>query len=295
MSIQLPKEVYQQAEVAAWEELVGGKALELSRFGKAEDVVRLLRERTDRTLESPLYSIEMRALMNLGRFTDALSLGKRAVDGWTMANPGRLCEILWLASQAAKQGKLPGEAARLLLQMVETARDLPSRLPEVQGLTELLSFAPSERKIEWQGRLADALDKLTDAEIDSERSLVRLACLRLGTGYSSVLQKMLRYVLGELSFLIKSKRIDVSVAAPQAHQALQLADPTVWAATRFEDPVAFAQGLIELVYQSPSTAVLEAMLRIMAAEKADLSAATLAGINEYRQSFELRAAPESLV
>lgn len=294
MSIELPKDVYQQADVTAWEELVGGKALELSRYGTAEDVVRLLHERTDRTPESSLYAIEMRALMNLGRFMDALSLGKRAMDGWTMANPGRLCEVLWLASQAAKQGNLPGEAAGLLLQMVEIAGDLSSRLPEAQGLTDLLSFAPNERKIELQGRLAGALDKLTDAEIDSERSLVRLACLRLGTGYPSVLKKMLRYVLSELSLLIGSKRIDVSDAASQAHQALQLADPGVWAATHFEDPVAFAQGLIELVYQSPTIAVLEAVLRIMAAEKADLSAATLSGINDYRQSFELRAAPESM-
>ena len=293
MSIELPRETYLQADIAAWEELIGGKALETSRYGSPEEILRLLAERVDRTPESPLYAIEMRALMSLGRFEEALALGRKAAEGWTMKNPGRLCEVLWLASQAARQGKQPGESGPLLLKLAEAAQDLTSSLPEVQALTELLAIVPNERRVEFQTRLAAALDQLNDVEIDSERSLVRLACVRLGASYPQTLRRILRHVVSDLSRLISTGQVDTSATAPQALLILQQSDPTSWGETVLKNPAGFVQGLIELVYQTPNAAVIRAVLTIMSAEKADLGAATLAGLDSYRESFELRAAPEA--
>jgi hypothetical protein len=104
----------------------------------------------------------------------------------------------------------------------------------------------------------------------------------------------LRYVVSEFSLLVRTGQIDISAPLPRALLILQQSDPVSWGATLLKDPAGFAQALTELVYQTPSAPVIEAVLTLMAAEKADLGAATLAGLDSYRASFELRAAPESL-
>ena len=102
MSIELPPEVYARADIAEWERLIGGKALEALRFEGPEKVLALLSEREDRSLESPLYSIEIRARMSLGeldssQFDRAVEISRHAAAGWSMQNEGRLAEIIWLA------------------------------------------------------------------------------------------------------------------------------------------------------------------------------------------------------
>ena len=291
MSIRLPEAVYAQADLAAWEELIGGRALELLRYNELREVQALLAQRTDRTPQSPLYAIELRTLMGLGEFARAFAVGQHALENLTTQNPGRLSEALWLTAQAAKITQSE-ETLPLLARLAEIARTLSSRLPEVQALAELILFAPEGQRADLRDRLAATLDKLDEAEIDSERPLLRLACVRLGGNYPRTLARMMLHVTGDLLSLIASKELDMTAVARPALDILRKADPR-WKNAALDNPARFAQSLIELVHRDePETAVVQAVLVLMSAEQADLSAATLAGLDSYRESFELRAAAE---
>lgn len=299
MSIELSQELLDQADQAEWERVVGYRALELVRHGLPEQTLQRLGERTARTPDSALFAIEIRALTSLGRFGNALALSRQAAAGWTMANQGRLAEVLWLGAQVARQMGASAEALELLRHAEERTCALPDQIPHLQVLTELVALVPADEAADLRAKLAQALDALEDGKIDRERSLVRLACVRLGPGYPRSILRVLPMVLSDFAERILHSEVSIGPVLPQVLSLLrQTTDEQMLAlAHRFtvdEWRLSTVLQLLEALASIASTTALPALLTVMSAENADLGAATLGGLEAYREDFETRAAPEAM-
>jgi tetratricopeptide (TPR) repeat protein len=303
MSIELDPETYRQADTADWEKLIGGKALELMRYDTPEQVIALLRQRTDRTPESPLFAIEIRALMSMNKFDEAQQVATAAIAQWpAVGNQGRLAELLWLGAQAAEHGGGKEDAVRLLEELVGVGDGLVSALPQMQALTELLALAPPARFADFASQLVSAFSRVTDQELDLERTLAMLAAARLGIDYPTVLMRVLRFVASDLSWRFVHKGQDGATLGLILDVLRKSANPAVAAlVTRTEahglegSEAAFLGSLLELALQTMDTATLEAVMIVLRSQDARLDAATLAGLTQYRESFELRATPEASI
>ena len=307
MSIELPSDVYRLADLAEWERLFGPKALEALRFQGPEGALRLLGERHDRTPESPLYAIEARALLALRQLMDAALLLDDALGNYpAMGNPGRLAELLWIRAQAAAAvGNFP-EAASLLERLAGVASTLPSRLPLAQVLAELLSIREQERADPalldaTREGLAAALAALSEAEVQTERSLIRLALTRLGQGYPVTARRLIPLVIYDWLYFVDRTGVDIASALTRAAPILATSESPesrelAARMTEARDPSAaasIARQLVELTSQpQPDPRLIEATLVLMVAEQTTLTSSTLAGIEAYREPWELNVSRE---
>ena len=221
MSIELPPEVYRLADIGEWERLIGRKAMERIRHGGPEDTIALLHERAERTPESPLFAIEARALLDLKQPAQAAQLLDRALAGFpALGNPGRLAEILWLRAQAsAGQGETEPCLA-FLRQLASVTASMQTTLAHVQALTEILGVLNpqdlTDVDVPEVGRvrraLSEALGRLTEVEVDQERSLIRLALVRLGPYYPSLIFDLASRTVFDLIYLANSGAVDITPA-----------------------------------------------------------------------------------
>jgi tetratricopeptide (TPR) repeat protein len=83
-------ELIEHADLDQWEQLTSRRAQRHLSVGSADAALKTLRERSERSPSSPLYSIEVETLRALGRDEEALELARRAIDSATQANDHRL-------------------------------------------------------------------------------------------------------------------------------------------------------------------------------------------------------------
>jgi tetratricopeptide (TPR) repeat protein len=311
MSIELPAEAYKMADVASWESIFGRKALEALRYEGPESVLSLLRERKERTPDSPLFAIEARALLAIDRSAEALARVNAALESYPpLGNLGRLAELLWIRSQAARRLKNETLAADSLSRLLDLSTSLASPLSRVQALTELTEVQTSLNSPalgSTRDALAESLKSLSEAETDTERSMVRLALVRLGAGYPSVVTRLIPFVIRDWIYIASERHFDVragldaaegALRAPNQPELTSLADRIV---IHRDDPNAALTVMNELILGSRSDItvtdpyVIEAILHLLRVENASLAGATLAGLEAYRESWELVAAPELAV
>jgi tetratricopeptide (TPR) repeat protein len=303
MSIQLPEEVYRQANLAGWERLIGRKALDALRHEGSKRAFSLLRERRERTPESALYAIEARVLMALGRPEEAAALLDRAIDGYpAVGNPGRLAELLWMRAQAALVVEEPAEAVDVLRRLAGMAPQLDSALPRVQALTQLVEVELRQGAAsveETRTSLAGALQKLSEAEVDMERSLVRLALTRLGPEYPATLWRLLPLVVQDWRLVVERRKSNVDRALKLAELTLRQGGEERLAAYAGEaHTAAAAMDLMQMLIrrtqvsgeQRPEWAAT--VFQFLRVEDATLRGSTLAGLESYREPWELAAARE---
>lgn len=313
MSIKLPPEIYQLADVSEWERLAGRRATELIRFSGPEATLNLLHERTERTPESPLFAIEARALLDLKQPARAAVLLDEAVAGFpTLGNPGRLAEILWLRAQAAAAQGETGQFLAFLRRLAEITLPMRSTLAYAQTLTEMLGVlnpldqadpdAPEVSTI--RHTLSGALGRLTEAEVAQESSLVRLALVRLGPHYPALLADLADRTIFDLVYLARSGHADLTQAIGQVAESLagqlpRLRDLT--AGPVGPDTEALVEELVQnLARQSGPEAtdpqltpsLAEAVLTVLRSEEASLSGSSLAGLDDYREPWELETTRE---
>ncbi|HYE55701.1 MAG TPA: hypothetical protein VD996_12685 [Chitinophagaceae bacterium] len=100
--VEVPREIYRNADIADWERNITRKVkLALTRNSYTE-ALHLLRERNERTVNSPLFALEAKAhllQMNVEKAGAVLAAGIETVSGST--NMGRLAELYWLQSQVS--------------------------------------------------------------------------------------------------------------------------------------------------------------------------------------------------
>ncbi|CAA9303499.1 MAG: hypothetical protein AVDCRST_MAG07-1056 [uncultured Frankineae bacterium] len=310
MSIELPAEVYRLAHLGEWERLVGRRALQLLRYGGPAAVLDLLSERPERTPGSPLSAVEARVLLDLQRPQDAASLLDGALAEFpALGNPGRLAELLWLRTQAAAVLGESSTRLALLHRLVDVTAGMHSSLAHVQALTELLGALDPDSRPDAVGEagrvrpaLAQALGRLTQDEIATERSLVRLALVRLGPHYPSLVAQLAPLVLFDLTYLADSGLVDLLPALPRVRELLADLLPSDGAPAG--DGRATAGVVAERIVSAlarrtraeeggaPLARLAAGVLLLLRAEGASLSGSSLAGLEDYRETWELETTRE---
>lgn len=305
MSIALPREVYAQADVDNWENIYGRRAADLLRHYQLDAALALLHESAARSAESPLYAIEARVLIALGRHDEAAALIDSAMRAYpALGNVGRLAELLWLRAQAAQWMNNVSEARDWLEQLAKRSASLNMRLPLVQAQTELASPSsggtPGELVADRQ-RLAVALAMLEAAEVNAENSLVRLALVRIGPEFGGLIGKLAPQVITGFRIALATGIVDTQ---PVFEPLMALLRPIPWLRTlphleKDPSPRAFDATMDELIEDlsrpSPHENTAKALVTLLGAENVTLLNSTLAGIDEYRAPWELNVYAESML
>ncbi|WP_242122127.1 tetratricopeptide repeat protein [Sphingomonas lacusdianchii] len=303
MSIELPAELYALADQEEWEKLVGPRVLAMLRYGEFAQAAEWLSQRQDRTPASPLFALEARVLMGLGKYAEADALLEKALAGYPVTGDrGRSAELLWLYAQSKSQTQLDADVVSALNRLVELAATLHSPLPLVQALTELvdrIGKSDPARETDLREQLSRALQSLSREQVDLERSLVRLALVRLGSSFPRTAERLLRDVYGEFAHMARVGQIAVEEACAAAAEAFarstatefqKLASLSSGSAVTMVDEV---EGLLQRLAGSGDLPALrldgpalDGILTLLRAENATLSGATLAGLAESRETWE---------
>ncbi|UFW51104.1 MULTISPECIES: ATP-binding protein [Bradyrhizobium] len=287
MSIELPSETYARADLASWERLIGRKALETMRFGEAQAALAMLDERKDRTPESPLFAIEARAHLAVGHHVAAARLLESALDNYPpFGSRGRLAEILWFRSQAAWQMG-DASASAFLDRLIEVCETLASSMSLIQALTQRLVLLRDNGGDDLRERLASKLMTLTTIEIDKEQSLIRLALVQLGANYPRTVASLIWRLSSEVIRRLKA----VNLSPVELERLIGLLPEANRA------PLSSASGAADVfaaasMHLTPeSTRVI---VELLASEGATLAGAGLAGLEPYREPWELVASEEAM-
>jgi tetratricopeptide (TPR) repeat protein len=313
MSIELRPEVYRLADVAEWERLIGRKATEVVRHSGPEAALNLLHERAERTRESPLFAIEARALLDLKQPMQAAQLLNRALaDFPALGNPGRLAEILWLRAQASAALGEPEACLEFLRRLTNETASIRSALAQVQALTEILGILNPQDVTDvgvpeigmTRHKLSEALGRLAEAEVDQERSLVRLALVRLGPHYPALIADLARSTIFDLSYFARAGLVDLIPAVQSVAESLNDEWPELRdlaANPRQADIETLISVLVDTLAQQSKpdateprsvTPLAEAVLVFLRTEGTSLSGSSLAGLDDYREPWELESTRE---
>jgi tetratricopeptide (TPR) repeat protein len=304
MSIELPKDVYKKAELADWERLIGKKALDAIRHAGPNGALELLSERKDRTPESPLYAIEARCLIASQRLDAAYVLLDHAIDEYpAFGNAGRLGELLWMKADLELSRDAKESAAELLVQLADMSKSFASPITRVQALTALAEVEASmlvPPLTSTREALGKALDELDPAVVDAERSVVGVALIQLGKGFPNTVGKLLPYVVAAWETLLEIQRFDIRPVLDVVTRGLRDAGRDDLAAmsttTDVENPAAAlgrAYALMDrIIGQQMDTVLAGAVLQLLDAGHPTLRGASLAGLDIYREPWELETARE---
>lgn len=290
MSLSLDPEIRAAASLAEWESVVGRQAVSLLRYQEVESALSLLAERSERSPESALYSLEARAHMLAGEPAKTLEVLERGLEGMPLTgNPGRLAEMLWLYAQAAAAIGNLAQADSSLARAEVVAREIADPLCRIQILTQRLRLL-RRRKASDNGSaaalrdlLAHNLLRLNAEQMDRERVLVRLAVSELGPEHLHAVRHVVEAVgLGSLEIPrsemdLRSVLVGKGPSAPTTHQPLE--------------------SLLRKAFQEPENGggAASAVIAALRSENLSLDAANLAGIEEYRDRWELEISAEASV
>jgi hypothetical protein len=311
MSVRLPYEAWAAADTAAWERISGPQALSLLESKSSEAALKLLHARTERTPESPLFAIEARLLMSSNSLAAAADVLAKALAGYPiMGNPGRRAELLWLSALIARLQNDPARADAHLDDLIALAPSLKSQLALVQALASRLRFAPQA----WSGAaaaqqaLVNALLGLTPDERHREAAVVRTAYARLPLDVAPAARQALpeigSSIATELLHSEPSARMNEAVGGLRAfleheNSRLPATQFTKELGGAFTGPEIRKSDLLRLLDLALTAIgpngenVVESIYAaklvwwVLQCEPGDLSAATLAGIEEYRADWEL--------
>lgn len=285
MSLELPPETYGHADVASWERLIGRKALETLRFGDAQGAIAMLEERSERTPESPLFAVEARAYLALGNFDSAAHLLETALDKYpSFGNRGRLAEILWFRAQVAwQQGDK--SAVAFLNRLLDVCEGLVSPLSAIQTLTQKLVLLRDKASDEIRERLAAKLGNLSAAEVDQEQSMIRLALVQLGENYPRTIAALVPRLSSEVIRRLKEAKPDPNTIERLLEQAPVFRRSLIVSGTFPSAPDLFAL----LANAPPDRATARVIVNFLASEETSLAGAGLAGLDAYRDPWEIAA------
>jgi hypothetical protein len=288
MSIELPKQAYDEADLEEWESIFGRKAIELLRYGQPKEVRELLGQRMDRTADSPLYAIEVRALIATGEHSRARALLQRALAGYpALGNPGRLAELLWLDAQVETIHGLPLTTLDILWRLETVASGLSSKLPYVQALTEEIDVCEilNRDNSEARRKLAEALAGLPDQEVTSEPSVIRLALVRAGPEFPLTIMRLAPMVTSDLAFAPAE-----DIQRMQAPAARVLGETPDLHRPMDEQRLLVSRALTQLFAQLRSgfdQVSIELLLDLIRQEETTLAGSSLPGLDDYREEWEL--------
>jgi len=285
LGINVTPEVAKAASQADWERSIGRIANNRLRFQDVESVLKDLAERVDRLPGSALYALEARAHLLVNDPAAAKKVLERGLASMPITgSPGRQAELLWLHAQAAAAMGELDLAGESLAQAEIVAREVPDGLCRLQIAAQRSILARRGAHLTEQDaaalrtRIATYLAELDEGQLDSEPTLVRVAAAELQAEHWPILRKVVAIVgFGSLP----------SDAEAALRQALQVnSDSSLDSA--FDAWLQKGLGPVE------THAAAEAVLAGLRAVGLTLDAANLAGIEQYRESWETDLAAEAM-
>ncbi len=153
---------WQQADLDDWEAHAAGQVSDLLAAGEPEAALKLLHERRERTLNSPLFVLEARALGMLGRAQDALRRIEESLD--PVLETGDRRAARGLCEEGARLALEAGEAEQFhdyLGRALEMARDEEDAAGELALLR--LRVAGLKRLGAPEAEAGRAAEELTEA------------------------------------------------------------------------------------------------------------------------------------
>lgn len=247
----------------------------------------LLHERSDRSPASPLFALEARAYLLQNDYALARNVLDRGLaESPAMANLGRVAELLWMMAQTAVQLDDWVTAEQALDQADLLAASMAKPLCRFQILT---GFAQLLRTLEVpnQPKLSDVCAKLAEVfgQLDSQSlmfdtTLTRAALAVLGADYPNTFRRGIEIVgIGEL---------DVSSQIALREELATVLGNTI--PSKLDEAVLLA---IEKSHQDQL--LISKIAEIIAIQGYLLDAANLAGIEDYREPWEIETSPEVLL
>jgi hypothetical protein len=258
--LRLDPKVRKAASLADWERTVGREVSSLARFGDVRGALKRLGERKDRSPGSALYSVEARMHLLRDDYKRALKVLHEGLESMPITgNPGRQAEMLWLRSQAEAGRKLLETADATLAQAEVVAREIPNPLCRLQVLAQRLLLrrrrdaAGAGGSAALRDALAETLLRVEPWQASQEGVLVGIALSELAPDHVAALRHGLSLVGSGL--------------VPGVRLALEEEGKT-----------------------GESAAKLTAVLR---EQGWSLDAANLAGIEDYRETWEKETPEEA--
>ncbi len=176
--------------------IVGREALQYFRRGDYRQAEIIL-GRQNAAPESPLLALRARALIELGQRDRASALLQQAISAFPpFGDRDQLAELLWLACQTDDEA----DALSWLEPLLYVTADLPSPLPRIQALTEIVRLAGPDTRDDFVAQLASALRIVELHDVDRERAMMRLALVRLGPRFPDIWGRLVPYLIGDLIY-----------------------------------------------------------------------------------------------
>jgi hypothetical protein len=212
MDLVIPRDLRRRAELQDWEQLAAQRCRELLRSGDIQTVGRVLLERRDRSLNSPLNLIDVVRLVSLGEWEDSFPAAQHALDEAEQASDrvGIMRSCVAIAN-LDHRSEAWYEADEMLERAGAVARRLDDPVMRLGALLQrlILRHGPQAEELATTGAatVADLREQavsvfaeLPDQVLTDEPELTRTAMAELGRRSAAVLQRGLRLVgLGSMA------------------------------------------------------------------------------------------------
>ncbi|MBT2447447.1 ATP-binding protein [Streptomyces sp. ISL-43] len=192
-----PDEVMAKADQEDWERITAHEVEDLLSQGYTDEAAARLEGRRPWTSGSPLHPLWVETLDRLGRRTDARAAADAAVDRAEEDGfPGLQLELLLLSARLAEADGDRGEADDDLAEAEEIATGLGKDFEALGALLTRAQLASGaeEHDQEVEGRLAERLRRLPDAELVRQPALVRAAVAEVSRDHPRILEHALDVV-----------------------------------------------------------------------------------------------------
>ncbi|MDX3536501.1 AAA family ATPase [Streptomyces sp. MB09-01] len=190
-------EVMAEADQEDWERITAHEVEDLLSQGYAEAAAARLDGRRPWTAGSPLHPLWAETLDRLGRRPEARAAAEAAVqDAEEAGFPELRLELLLLSARLAEADGDVGEADDDLAEAEEAARGLGRGFEALGALLSRarLAAGTEAHNHEIDGRLADRLRRLSNAELARRPALVRAAAAAVSRDHPEVLERTLDVV-----------------------------------------------------------------------------------------------------
>ncbi|WP_405942657.1 AAA family ATPase [Streptomyces sp. NBC_00207] len=190
-------EVMAEADQEDWERITANEVEGLLSQGYAEAAAARLDGRRPWTAGSPLHPLWAETLDRLGRRPEARAAAEAAVQGADEAGfPELRLELLLLSARLAEADGDVGEADDDLAEAEEAATGLGRDFEALGALLgrARLAAGTEAHNHEIDGRLAERLRRLPDAELAGRPALVRAAAAAVWRDHPGVLERTLNVV-----------------------------------------------------------------------------------------------------
>jgi tetratricopeptide (TPR) repeat protein len=292
MSLSVPPEILAKAATEDWERHAGRRVRDLIRYLELTPALTILGERADRSEGSPLFALEGRVRLLNNQFEEAAKVFDRGIASMApQPNRGRFVELLWLRAQTASRLEKYVEADGFLEQAEQIANTIEDPLCRVQILTERMMIRQDRTELSAsqpiRARLAEVFAMLNEAQMDRERGLIRNALSFLGSEYPVSFRRGFEAVgLGDLAPKRASRLLDFVMP--------RLVQTVVQIALAMKEDQSIEPMVRQALKQSPSNAsLIDGIAEALNPGRSSTGSATLAGIEEYREAWELEAPREA--